>query len=79
MRQSGHFGVTLRSLGGDFGVTLGSVWISVGDFMSPDGYFAMIVKPPWVYEVRFKIDDFIINEKDTLSAVKKLHTIFDLD
>ena len=37
------FGATLRSLLGHFGVTLGSVSISVGDFGSVDGYFAMIV------------------------------------
>ena len=28
----------------DFGVTLGSVWVSVGDFGSLDGHFAMIVE-----------------------------------
>ena len=46
-------GVTLRSLWGHFGVTLGSVWVSVGDFGSVVGYFAMIVESLWVYEGPF--------------------------
>ena len=59
-----HFGVTLGALaacGGDFGgtlgslwgqvwVSLGSVWVSVDDFGSLDGHFAIIVDSPWVYE-----------------------------
>ena len=52
--------LTLRSLWGHFGVTLGSFWghlgavsISVGDFGSVDGYFAMIVESLWVYEGPF--------------------------
>ena len=44
---------TLRSLWGHFGVILGSVSISVGDFGSVDGYFAMIVESLWVYEGPF--------------------------
>ena len=35
---------------GHFGVTLGSVWVSVDDFGSLDGHFAIIVDSPWVYE-----------------------------
>ena len=38
-----HMGVTLGPLCGYSGVSLGSVSISVGDFGSVDGYFAMIV------------------------------------
>ena len=33
-----------------FGTSLGSVWVSVGDFGSLDGRFVMIVKSLWVYE-----------------------------
>ena len=29
---------------------MGSVWVSVGDFGSLDGHFAMIVESLWVYE-----------------------------
>ena len=43
------FGSTL----GSFLVTLGSVWISVGDFGSVDGDFAMIVESVWVCEGPF--------------------------
>ena len=39
-----NLGVTLRSLCGYFGVTLGSIWVSVRDFGAVDGYFAMIVE-----------------------------------
>ena len=39
-----HMGVTLGSLWGYFGISLGSVWVSVGDFGSLDGRFAMIVE-----------------------------------
>ena len=45
----GHFGVTLGSFWGH----LGAVSISVGDFGSVDGYFAMIVESLWVYEGPF--------------------------
>ena len=31
-------------------MSLGSVWVSVGDFGSLDGHFAMIVESPWVYD-----------------------------
>ena len=40
-------------LWGHFGVTLGSVWVSAGDFGSGDGNFAMIVEALWVYEGAF--------------------------
>ena len=43
----------MRSLWGHFGVNLGSVSISVGDFGSVDGYFAMIVESVWVCEGPF--------------------------
>ena len=43
-----HMGVTLGSLWDYFGVSLGSVWVSVGDFRSLDGYSALIVKSLWV-------------------------------
>ena len=36
-------GVTLGLLWAYFGISLGSVWVSVGDFESLDGRFAMIV------------------------------------
>ena len=36
-----------------FGVSLGSVWVSVGDFASLDGHFAIIVESLWVYEGPF--------------------------
>ena len=32
---------------------MGSVWVSVGDFGSLDGHFAMIVESLWVYEDPF--------------------------
>ena len=46
----GDFGGTLGSGLGQFGVSLGSVWVSVDDFGSLDGHFAIIVDSPWVYE-----------------------------
>ena len=46
-------GVTLGSLWGYFGISLESVWASVGDFGSLDGRFAMIVESLWVYEGPF--------------------------
>ena len=46
-------GVTLGSLWAYFGISLASVWISVGDFGSLDGRFAMIVELLWVYEGPF--------------------------
>ena len=53
-------GVTLGALAayggcfwGYFEISLGSVWVSVGDFGSLDGCFAMIVKSLWVYEGQF--------------------------
>ena len=46
-------GVTLGLLWAYFGISLGSVWVSVGDFGSLDGRFAMIVESLWVYEGRF--------------------------
>ena len=49
----GDFGGTLGSGLGQFGVSLGSVWVSVGEFGSLDGHFAMIVKSLWVYEGPF--------------------------
>ena len=49
----GYFGVTLMSLWSHFGVTLGSASISVGDFGSVDGYFAMIAESLWLYEGPF--------------------------
>ena len=48
-----HMGVPLGSLLHDFGISLGSVWVSVGDFGSLDGHFAMIVESLWVYEGPF--------------------------
>ena len=57
MRFWEHFGVTLRALaayGGNFGsilgIVLGLVWVSVGDFGSLDGHFAMIVESLWIYK-----------------------------
>ena len=44
-----HMGVNLGSLSGDFGISLGSAWVFVGEFGSLDGHFAMIVKLLWVY------------------------------
>ena len=41
-------GVTLAPLWGHVGVSLGSVWVSVGDFASLDGHFAIIVESLWV-------------------------------
>ena len=52
----GHFCVTFgmrRRLWGHFGISLGSVWVSVGDFGSLDGHFAIIVESLWVYEGPF--------------------------
>ena len=46
-------GVTLKSLLGHFGISLGSVWVSVGDFGSLDGRFVKIVESLWVYEGPF--------------------------
>ena len=43
-------GVTLGSLWDQVWVSLGSVWVSVGDFGSLDGHFAIIVDSLWVYE-----------------------------
>ena len=43
-------GVTSKSLWGYFGVSLGSVWVSMGDFVSLDDYVAMVVESLWVYE-----------------------------
>ena len=37
-----------------FGITLGSVWVSVGDFGSLDGHFTVIVESLWVYESPFQ-------------------------
>ena len=48
-----HMGVTLGSLWGYFDVSLGSVWVSVGDFGSLDGHFTIIVGSLWVYESPF--------------------------
>ena len=47
--EPAHFEVTLGSFWGH----LGAVSISVGDFGSVDGYFAMIVESLWVYEGPF--------------------------
>ena len=52
----GYFGSTCGIWGclwGHFGLILGSVWVSVGDFGSLDGRFAMIVESLWVYEGPF--------------------------
>ena len=48
-----HMGVTLGPFWGHFGISLGSVWVSVRDFGSVDGYYAMIVESLWVYEGPF--------------------------
>ncbi len=45
-------GVTLKPLLGHFGVSLGSVLLSVGDFASLDGHFAIIVESLLVYVSR---------------------------
>ena len=45
-----HMGVTLGPLWDRFGISLGSFWVSVGDFASLDGHFAIIVESPWVYK-----------------------------
>ena len=37
----------MGSLWAYFGISLGSIWISVGDFGSLDGHFAMIVESLW--------------------------------
>ena len=44
-----HVGATLGSLWAYFGINLGSVWVSVGDFGSLDGHVAMIVESLWVH------------------------------
>ena len=44
-----HMGVTLGPLWAYFGISLGSVWVSAGEFGSLDGHFAMIVKLLRVY------------------------------
>ena len=46
-------GATLGLLWAYFGISLGSLWVSVGEFGSLDGYFAMIVESLWVYEAPF--------------------------
>ena len=46
----GDFGCTLGSLWGQVWVSLGSVWVSVGDFGSLDGHFAITVDSLWVYD-----------------------------
>ena len=43
-------GVTLGTVWGQFEISLGSVWVSVGDFGSLDGHFAITVDSLWVYE-----------------------------
>ena len=48
----GYLGSTC-GIWGDFGVILGSVWISVDDFGTLHGYFAMIVESLRVYEGPF--------------------------
>ena len=48
-----HMGVTLAPLWGHFEATLGTVWVSVGDFASLDGHFAIIVESLWLYEGPF--------------------------
>ena len=40
----------LAAYGGDSGISLVSFWVSVGDFASLDGHFAIIVESPWVYK-----------------------------
>ena len=46
---SGEASRTVRgSFSGDFGSSLGSVWVSVGDFVSLDGQFAMNVESLWL-------------------------------
>ena len=44
-----YMGVPLGSFWSDFGGSLGSVWVSVGDFVSLDGHFALMVESLWVY------------------------------
>ena len=46
-------GVTLGSPWGHFDISLGSVCVSVGNFGSLDGDFAMIVESLWVHEGPF--------------------------
>ena len=48
-----HMGVTLGSLRCYFGINFRLVGVSVGDFESLDGHFAMIVESLWVYEGPF--------------------------
>ena len=48
-----HSGLLLGSRWVYFGISFGLVWVSVGDFGSLDGHFAMIVEPLWVYEGPF--------------------------
>ena len=45
-----HMGVTLGLLWTYFNISLGSIWISVGDFGSLDNRLAMIVESLWVHE-----------------------------
>ena len=45
-----HMEVTLGPLWGHFGVSLAPVLVSVGDFASLDGHFAIIMESLWVYE-----------------------------
>ena len=54
--QDSHEGIRETNNGartGDFGISLGSVWVSVSDFGSLEGHFAMIVESLWVYEGPF--------------------------
>ena len=48
-----HMGVTLGPCWGHFGISLGSVWVSMGDFGSVVGDSAMIVESVWVCEGPF--------------------------
>ena len=56
-----HMGVPLGSLRSDFGVSLGSVWVSVGKFGSLDGHFGMIVKLLWVCLSAFSKNTHFLN------------------
>ena len=51
--RTGSNGAARAVFWGHFGVTLGSVRVSVGDFGSVDGDFAMIVGSLWVSEGPF--------------------------
>ena len=46
---------------GHFGVSLGSVLVSVGDFASLDGHVAVIVESLWVYESPFSKNNHFPN------------------